>query len=235
MRAVASFSRTVREQLNHEDGTKVADIRNALILAHWEAQPYLGQKYVDLYDFCNLLKGLCSRHDLNSYCWMRIRAACQNVLNTIRGPQNEDDAKYADEKFQYQDDEEPVNFQTDPKGFVWKSCYSGPIVQYSYGVAIYFPWSEEHAKLDEYGEIFFCQDSEWIHFLFDYLRVTKREPRPGPKAIQNQADKLASQAFMQLAEIKSSTVNKSSMVTKAALLTKAVRLIRAAQSTKAAL
>ena len=66
------FFAGTREQLNNPDETKVADIRNALILAHWEAQPYLGQKYVDLYDFCHLLKETMFPADLNADCWMRI-------------------------------------------------------------------------------------------------------------------------------------------------------------------
>ena len=35
------------------------EIRNALILAHWEAQPYKNEQYTDLYDFCERLQFYC--------------------------------------------------------------------------------------------------------------------------------------------------------------------------------
>ena len=70
------------------EGEADAEVRNALVLAHWEAQPYKNEQYTDLYDFCERLKfyagGLPARKG-------DVRRACQNVLNAIRGSENEGD------------------------------------------------------------------------------------------------------------------------------------------------
>jgi len=51
-------------------------IRDALVLAHWEAQSFNNEQDVDLYDFCSLL---ISYLDENSYS--EIRSYCQSIIN----------------------------------------------------------------------------------------------------------------------------------------------------------
>lgn len=44
-----------REQAKQEDEAKAYPFRDALVLAHWEAQSYNGESYVDIADFCDCL------------------------------------------------------------------------------------------------------------------------------------------------------------------------------------
>jgi Clostripain family len=150
-----------------------AFIRDAVVLAHWEAQLYGQEQYTDLYDFCSLLK---SRLMNAPECYRPVVSACQNVLNTVLGAQQQRtiegdgwDERLADEEADFRN----------ASGFVIKSCYSGWAVQYSYGVSIYFPWAEISSELEQYAKLRFSQDSGWGEFLRVYLAATKRAPRNG--------------------------------------------------------
>ena len=57
MQAVKSLSQVLQPYLKQKTPDK--EVRNALILAHWEAQPYKNEQYVDLYDFCERLRNYC--------------------------------------------------------------------------------------------------------------------------------------------------------------------------------
>jgi hypothetical protein len=87
-------------------------VKNAVLLAHWEAQSYKDDQYVDLYDFCELLPQKLA--DLG-YASSDIKEQCDKVKKYVR------------------DGSERV---------VLKSCYSGNAVQYSHGLSIYFPWAD---------------------------------------------------------------------------------------------
>jgi Clostripain family len=122
------------------------DFRNAIVLAHWEAQSFNGEQFVDLYDFCDLLK--------KYYAGKDVVGACQLVLET-----------------------ESI--------FVTRSCYSGPLYQYSRGLSIYFPWAEIDP---DYYAVRFAFDysakptrrSAWMEFLEQYVVTTRRPQRHGP-------------------------------------------------------
>ena len=60
--------------------------------------------------------------------------------------------------------------------FVLKSCYCGAEYQYSYGVSIYFPWSQ---MAPAYSNLDFVKDTArgWGSFLTTYTLLTRREPR----------------------------------------------------------
>jgi hypothetical protein len=172
MRAVKSLSLALLNYFpDPESGKSDTDreVRNALLLSHWEAQLYKNEQYTDLYDFCTLLKSNCIKDD--------VRRACQNVLNAIRGSQNEPDADMADDNFTDQYGVTDFRNRDEVKGFILKSCYSGWAVQYSYGVSIYFPWAEIPADLGEYSELYFSRDAAWVRFLRAYLSATQRAPR----------------------------------------------------------
>jgi hypothetical protein len=148
------------------------EVRNALVLAHWEAQPYLSEQYVDLYDFCERFRYYCPAQKVE------VHSACQNIMNVLRGsaaerdpklPRERHDPELADEKFREIKD-----------AFVLQSCYSGVTVQYSYGVSIYFPWAVDPAdpdRLKNYGKLYLAADSNWGNFLAAYLQKTKRKMR----------------------------------------------------------
>ncbi len=133
---VKEYERNKRKQKSREAGNPFQD---ALVLAHWEAQSYNGESFVDLYDFCDCLE---LRLPSDS-----VGRKCREVKKFIKSE------------------------------FVLKSCYSGAIYQYSYGVSMYFPWAEVASS---YGNLDFIKDSVdtgWGNFLKTYTVMTRRQPR----------------------------------------------------------
>lgn len=145
---------------------------DAIIMAHWEAQSYNGEQFVDLYDFCCILaqrypnpKGAGGDKS--------VREACEDVMNAVTG-----DKDYS---------------------IVLSSCYNGPAYQYSYGVSIYFPWSctefsphyfhddqqLQQRQAQEHDHIDFPIDSGWGDFLRLYFTATiLRPPRTFPRFVE---------------------------------------------------
>jgi hypothetical protein len=112
---------------------------DSLLLAHWEAQSYNGEQFVDLYDFCDCLE---KRADSNA-----VVAQCGEVKKFLSSE------------------------------FVLKSCYCGAAYQYSYGVSMYFPWSQ---VAPGYWNLDFIRESKgtgWGSFLRTYTLLTRRPPR----------------------------------------------------------
>src|SRR5215204_2693922 len=116
---------------------------HALLLAHWEAQSYNGELFVDLYDLCSCLE----THDLP----IEITKVCSEVK------------KFIETKL------------------VLKSCFVGAAYQYSYGLSIYFPWSQVANSYWNLDFVKASMTSGWGSFLNSYTVVTRREPRGGNK------------------------------------------------------
>jgi Clostripain family len=113
--------------------------QDSLVLAHWEAQSYNGEQFVDLYDFCDCLE---SRVRTGA-----VARQCRQVKEFVSSE------------------------------FVLKSCYYGAAYQYSYGVSLYFPWSQVAGS---YWNLDFIRDSPsggWGSFLRTYTLLTRRYPR----------------------------------------------------------
>jgi cysteine peptidase C11 family protein len=151
------------------DPVTSAETLRHIVLAHWEAQSYKDDQYVDLYDFCDLLDQgqFESEKETNTVTGsviMRglavddeIRAACRKVKTILTG--NGTNGK-------------------DPKAatpMVLRSRHSGPAVQYSHGLSVYFPWSN---VIDSYEELEFAKDTNWRRFLLKYVELTRRRKRP---------------------------------------------------------
>src|SRR4029077_6160103 len=108
--------------------------------------------------------------------------ACQNVMNALLGSDHELNKKTALEANK--------DFQEIKNAFVLQSCYSGPTVQYSHGVSIYFPWAQWEPDQEAYRKLFnaseaykkMLSDSRWVDFLQAYLAATKRPKRKGKDA-----------------------------------------------------
>ena len=90
MWAVNSLAEVLLKYLPYDPKSDVSnadpEVRNALVLAHWEAQTYKTEQYTDLYDFCERLQFYCANLGEGK---ADIRRACQNVRNTIRGSKTE--------------------------------------------------------------------------------------------------------------------------------------------------
>ena len=55
-RAVRILSENMQEHLRDaKRNNELREVRNAIVLAHWEAQSYKNEQYTDLYDFCKIL------------------------------------------------------------------------------------------------------------------------------------------------------------------------------------
>jgi len=89
-------------------------ILDAVILAHWKAQSYLLEDYVDLWDFCDLLQKSCDKTQ------PQVSIACGTVKKLI----------------------EPEDESSKGSTAVLKSCVSGADFQHSHGLSIYLPWVE---------------------------------------------------------------------------------------------
>jgi Clostripain family len=117
--------------------------KDAIVLAHWEAQSFNGELFVDLFDFCDCLR--------QRYGAGEIFEACTRTMDFISS------------------------------SFVLRSCYSGPVYQYSYGISIYFPWSR---VAPDYKNLTFAESSRWREFLDVYTEATRRPMRSVDQAIR---------------------------------------------------
>ena len=137
------------------------DFLDQITLAHWEAQSFNGELYVDLLDFCVCLQGRYrpglikpvpagdpNENDVNAEIARRTRVgqACTDVINRIK---NE---------------------------LVVQSCFMGVTYQFSFGVSIYFPWAEVAPDYNK-QELAFITASGWREFLEQYVVATRRKPR----------------------------------------------------------
>ena len=140
-------------------------VRNAILMAHWKAQTYKYDQYADLYDFCQVLE---EELEAGSRKQPELKRLCQGVRRALLGSQ----------AVPVEDDERADGPNGHDAGtiepFVLKSCYSGPAVQYSFGLSIYFPWSKIS---EEYKKLEFAQATGWHEFLQAYVEATRREAR----------------------------------------------------------
>ena len=148
------------------EGLKSEETLRQIVLAHWEAQSYKDDQYVDLYDFCDLLdrgpaQAAAGSPPTGSVVMKGLKVdqkivdACRAVKKVLTGKAQDDDPK----------PEAPM---------VLQSCYSGPAVQYSHGLSVYFPWSH---VVESYKDLEFAEDTGWREFLMKYVEVTRRGKR----------------------------------------------------------
>jgi|SRR5689334_18468222 len=144
-----------------KDSGKQSDFLDQIVLAHWEAQSYNGEVYVDLRDFCECLMKRYNPDsiaavaasdpkaaEINDKIKRRkaVKTACETVMKVI------------------------------DTLLVKKSCFMGVDFQYSFGVSIYFPWAEVDPDYNG-AQMSFVTDSGWKNFLDEYVKITRRPPR----------------------------------------------------------
>lgn len=163
---IKSLSEVLSEQLRRGALMKEAeghsDFLDQIVLAHWEAQSYNGETFVDLYDFCDCLqkrydpafvpaappddeRAVITR-DEEVRTRTEVQARCEAVMSVIKNQ------------------------------LVRRSCYMGVTYQYSYGVSIYFPWAEISPDYTR-KNLKFIEPSGWRQFLKAYVVNTRRKPR----------------------------------------------------------
>jgi Clostripain family len=152
-----------------EDRAIRAAVKDALVLAHWEAQGYKFEQHVDLWDFCDRLSNRCdqigksqTRPNSNSRrialriakTRKKVREGCTEVKRAIRK-------------------------------LVLHSAYCGPAFQHSHGISIFFPWANitdasGFAEMEHYKSLEFAHKTQWDEFVSAYHQATQRDPRRGP-------------------------------------------------------
>ncbi|MGE0128738.1 MAG: clostripain-related cysteine peptidase [Blastocatellales bacterium] len=71
--AVKTLAATLKQKVRDPEA------QNAILLAHWRAQSYKNEQYVDLWDFCDLLEEGCNRRDVQTAC-KRVKEAVESVV-----------------------------------------------------------------------------------------------------------------------------------------------------------
>jgi hypothetical protein len=117
--------------------------RDAIVLAHWSAQSYKCDRYVDLHDFAMQLRRFAAGR--NGKSLELLRSASHQVLEAIESA-------------------------------IVSAGTTGPELQHSHGLSIYFPWSFRD-YIPEYRNLRFAEDTGWRKFLETYLRATRRMRR----------------------------------------------------------
>ena len=143
----------LQQALERQKPNETDPIKDAILLAHWEAQGYKDEQYVDLWDFCHCLSERCEKAKIAP----EIRNACYAV-------------------------QQAIGTSIEP-GLVLLSCYSGSAFQHSNGVSVFFPWADLTdaagvSDLDHYSQLQFAETA-WAGFLRVYLDKTRRRLRPG--------------------------------------------------------
>ncbi|HJP91822.1 MAG TPA: clostripain-related cysteine peptidase [Pyrinomonadaceae bacterium] len=155
--AIDKLAKVLIDKLSDSEPQRQETIRQ-LVLAHWEAQSYKDDQFVDLYDFCDLLDQGPAESSATGSVVMKgvtvdpnIRDACREVKKVLTG--NGDNS------------------------LILQSCYSGPAVQHSHGLSIYFPWSN---VVEAYKNLEFATVTKWKAFLMRYVDITRRGRRECP-------------------------------------------------------
>jgi hypothetical protein len=145
-------------------------LKDAIVLAHWEAQSYKAEQYTDLFDFCERLQLRCIKHPeaLDS-----LRKRAPHVLKDLQKakddteilqktdkvlsalPKDEDAKEALQLVIKLVKTCEQLRKTINPNG-VSLSCYSGPAFQHSHGLSVFFPWFEDKEALNGYGELAFA-------------------------------------------------------------------------------
>jgi hypothetical protein len=164
--AIDSLGQALRESLE-DDADSEPELKHRLcleqiVLAHWEAQTYKSDQFVDIRDFCLNTKArfveLFERMEI-----LEIKpASLEEIAATATAITEACDAVIsAFEKC------------------VQLSGCSGFAYQHSFGLSVYFPWAYVS---DTYANLEFAQDDtnnegEWLQFLRRYIERTCRDMR----------------------------------------------------------
>jgi hypothetical protein len=130
--------------------------KERILLAHWDAQSYWQESYTDLYDFCFRLYERCEDakpiYEKTKATLQSIQEKCNRVIRVLTSGND---------------------------NLVIRSDFTGPDLQYSHGLFVFFPWSEPGNRkfwLKEYGSYKF-KETSWRKFLDRYFQNTMRQPR----------------------------------------------------------
>ena len=163
-----------------------------ILFAHWRAQSFFQEMYTDLFDFCLCILDRCDRirkaKGLITPKLREIELACAEVKETLTKPDPQDEGQ---------------SLQNDP--IIVQAEFAGPAYQYSYGLSVYFPWTEpleDRHILEQYNEYMFSQEFEnsWLDFLKVYFKETQRSSRKDEQDLRDGRNKKELSAIQKLQE-----------------------------------
>jgi len=161
---VTALQEALEMELKEDDPTK-RPLCSAVLLAHWEAQSYKNEEYVDLYDFCLHLQRRAPKGSaLERYLSLQRKADVVMPLIVGEHP-NEDLVDVGDACGDVMKAIEPEG------GVVLKSGFSGPLFQHSHGLSVYFPC--DSAGVSAYETSAFASDTGWGKFLSALVKRTQ--------------------------------------------------------------
>lgn len=140
--------------------------KQLILLAHWDAQSFYSEDYVDLYDFCYRLRKRCEerKDELKNPTVNEIYSACADVIGVLeKGNHN----------------------------LINLSSFCGAAFQYSHGHSIYFPWSKPvDGKIwnEQYADYRLSRETKWRQFLTVYFDETRRKTRVEETGVTFQID-----------------------------------------------
>ena len=147
-RSVKGLTDTLTPRLLGEDGDFT--LRNAILSAHFRAQPYFQEQYYDLYDFCFMLQESCDKH------FPEVSAAAKRVMDVIK------------------DSKQPFVLDSKFSPLELSDNNEAADLQFSYGTSIYFPWA---SVSERYGNLQFARDAGWQDFLSAYCDFSAKFAR----------------------------------------------------------
>jgi hypothetical protein len=178
-------------------GLDYPNVKDAIVLAHWEAQGYKNEQYVDLFDFCKCLFNRCIR--ITPFP-KDVVQGCIRVMKAIKGTDQDLDVTLnamVDEALKSAITDKAADLKAVVGAAIVKakedglvhslvvnSCYTGAAFQHSHGISVFFPWTDMKdaggtRDLAHYEKLKFAQYNEWKGFLEDYVKKTQRRVRFG--------------------------------------------------------
>lgn len=148
-KALAEAVRLLREKLT--EGLNSPELQERMVFAHWRAQSYRREHYVDLYDFCDILEASHNMSGLQG--GPEVVNACKKVKEVLKDGES--------------------------LPYVECSNFAGAAFQYSNGVSIYFPWADFDAI--NYRPLAFSEATGWGDFISKYVEKTRRLVRSREK------------------------------------------------------
>jgi hypothetical protein len=158
------------------DGLADDFVKGLILLAHWDAQSFWLEQYIDLYDFCRCLN---ARFDLYKNVTSpppvvsTIRDACDDMIAALEAGKGRRDDR-----------------------LIVRSSFVGPAYQYSHGLSVYFPWAvpDDGSFLNRYkgykfahgtadGKVGEEDHTGWFSFLDQYFKATIRATRSEEEGI----------------------------------------------------
>src|ERR1700752_1450944 len=138
--------------------------KQLILLAHWDAQSFYQEEYVDLYDFCFCLRNRCM--ELEAGLKDILPEAGINAIPTLTGI-----AKACEDMIDV--------LEKGSEKFVTLAAFAGAAFQYSHGHSIYFPWTkpDDERWEKQYEEYRLNRKTRWRDFLNVYFEKTMRKTR----------------------------------------------------------